>query len=33
MVWTYLVYVAISVAATIWVGRSLHHNGRVTLDS
>ena len=31
MVWTYLVYIAISLAATIWVGRSLHHNGRVFL--
>src|SRR5688572_12158013 len=31
MVWTYLVYVVISLAATIWVGRSLHHNGRVFL--
>ncbi len=31
MVWTYLVYIAVSLAATIWVGRSLHHNGRVFL--
>jgi len=31
MVWTYLVYVAVSVAATIWVGGSLHRNGRVFL--
>ena len=31
MVWTYLAYVAISVAATVWVGYSLHHNGRVFL--
>lgn len=31
MVWTYLVYVAVSLAATIWVGRSLHGNGRVFL--
>lgn len=28
---TYLLYVAISVYATIWVGRSLHRNGRVFL--
>jgi hypothetical protein len=28
---TYLLYVAISVCATIWVGRSLHRNGRVFL--
>src|SRR5215472_3913855 len=31
MLWTYLVYVAVSVAVTIWVGRSLHGNGRVFL--
>jgi hypothetical protein len=31
MVWTYLAYVAVSVAATIWVGGSLHRNGRVFL--
>jgi hypothetical protein len=31
MVWTYLVYIAASVAATIWVGGSLHRNGRVFL--
>jgi hypothetical protein len=31
MVWTYLVYVAVSVAITVWVGRSLHGNGRVFL--
>ena len=29
MVWTYLIYVAVSLAVTIWVGRSLHRNGRV----
>ena len=28
---TYLLYVAISVCATVWVGRSLHRNGRVFL--
>lgn len=28
---TYLLYVAISLAATMWVGRSLHRNGRVFL--
>lgn len=26
--YTYLCYVVISVALTIWVGRTLHHNGR-----
>lgn len=31
MLLTYLVYVAVSVAVTIWVGRSLHGNGRVFL--
>jgi len=31
MVWTYLVYVAVSIAVTIWVGGSLHRNGRVFL--
>ncbi|MFY9345312.1 MAG: hypothetical protein WAT39_22670 [Planctomycetota bacterium] len=27
----YLAYVAISVALTVWVGRTLHHNGRAFL--
>jgi len=31
MLWTYLAYVAVSLAVTIWVGRSLHSNGRVFL--
>lgn len=30
-VWTYLVYLAISVALTIWVARTLHKNGRIFL--
>jgi hypothetical protein len=30
-VWTYLAYLAISVALTIWVARTLHKNGRVFL--
>lgn len=30
-VWTYLVYLAVSVALTIWVARTLHKNGRVFL--
>src|SRR5438876_12283153 len=30
-VWTYLLYLAISVALTIWVARTLHKNGRVFL--
>jgi hypothetical protein len=28
---TYLIYVALSIALTIWVGRTLHKNGRVFL--
>src|SRR5256885_14650718 len=31
MLWTYLAYVAVSLAATIWEGTSLHSNGRVFL--
>ena len=31
MVWTYLIDVAVSIGATVWVGRSLHRNGRVFL--
>jgi hypothetical protein len=31
MVWTYLAYVAVSVAITIWVARTLHKNGRIFL--
>jgi hypothetical protein len=30
-IWTYLAYLAISVALTIWVARTLHKNGRVFL--
>jgi hypothetical protein len=30
-VWSYLVYVAVSVALTIWVARTLHRNGRIFL--
>ena len=31
IVTTYLVYLAISIAATVWVARTLHCNGRVFL--
>jgi hypothetical protein len=31
IVWTYLVYLAISIALTVWVARTLHRNGRVFL--
>ena len=30
-VWAYLAYLAISVALTIWVARTLHKNGRIFL--
>src|SRR5204863_1601443 len=30
-VWSYLVYVSISVALTMWVARTLHKNGRIFL--
>jgi hypothetical protein len=31
MVWTYAVYLVVSVAITVWVGRTLHKNGRLFL--
>ncbi|HMJ91893.1 MAG TPA: hypothetical protein VK530_18860 [Candidatus Acidoferrum sp.] len=31
LVWTYLVYLAISIALTMWVARTLHRNGRIFL--
>jgi hypothetical protein len=31
MIWTYAAYLVVSVALTIWVGRTLHRNGRVFL--
>src|SRR5205814_9739639 len=30
-VWTYLLYLGISVAMTVWVARTLHKNGRIFL--
>ena len=30
-VWTYIVYLIISIALTIWVARTLHKNGRIFL--
>src|SRR5256714_9641567 len=30
-VWTYLAYLAVSVALTIWVAKTLHKNGRILL--
>ena len=31
IVWTYLVYLGISIALTVWVARTLHRNGRLFL--
>lgn len=31
IVWTYLIYIFISVALTIWVAHTLHKNGRIFL--
>jgi hypothetical protein len=31
LVWTYLAYLAISIALTVWVARTLHQNGRIFL--
>jgi len=31
VIWTYLLYLAISVALTIWVAKTLHKNGRIFL--
>ena len=30
-VWTHLAYLAISLALTVWVARTLHRNGRIFL--
>jgi len=30
-IWTYLAYLSISVALTVWVARTLHKNGRIFL--
>jgi hypothetical protein len=31
MVWTYFVYLAVSILMTVWVARTLHKNGRIFL--
>src|SRR5712675_84827 len=31
IVWTYLIYLAISIGLTVWVARTLHRNGRIFL--
>ncbi len=31
IVWTYIVYLIISIALTIWVAKTLHKNGRIFL--
>ena len=30
-VWLYLIYLAISIALTVWVAQTLHKNGRIFL--
>ena len=31
IVWTYIIYIALSIPLTMWVARTLHKNGRVFL--
>src|SRR5882757_7411758 len=31
VIWTYLLYLAVSVALTVWVAKTLHKNGRIFL--
>lgn len=31
IVWTYFIYLALSLALTVWVARTLHKNGRIFL--
>jgi hypothetical protein len=31
VLWTYIVYLAVSLSITVWVGRTLHKNGRIFL--
>jgi hypothetical protein len=31
IVWTYLIYLAISIGLTVWVARTLHRHGRIFL--
>jgi hypothetical protein len=31
IVWTYIVYIALSISLTVWVAQTLHKNGRVFL--
>src|SRR5215475_2477582 len=31
LVWTYLTYLLVSIALTVWVARTLHKNGRIFL--
>jgi len=31
IVWTYIIYIALSIPLTIWVAQTLHENGRVFL--
>ena len=31
IVWTYIVYIALSIPLTVWVAQTLHNNGRIFL--
>ena len=31
LVWTFLIYLTLSIAITVWVARTLHRNGRIFL--
>ena len=31
IVWTYIIYIALSIPLTVWVAQTLHKNGRVFL--
>ncbi len=31
VLWTYIIYLVVSLSITIWVGRTLHKNGRIFL--
>lgn len=31
IIWTYAIYLLVSVALTVWVARTLHKNGRIFL--
>jgi len=31
IVWTYVIYIALSIPLTVWVAQTLHKNGRIFL--